>query len=316
MWSVRVVRLERRRRRARVAPLAEVDRGAGRRLRRRRPAGLGAAGPALDDDHGRAGQGRRLGALARPSSAATRPAIRCRRSGAAAFRPRAERTPERIMTMTADRVPQPRPGVLDIDAYVPGKSSAPGVAKIFKLSSNETPLGPSPKAIEAYRDGRARISRTIRTAPRPRCARRSARAFGLDPDRIVCGAGSDELLNLLARAYLARRRRGDPHRRTASWSIRSRRSAPARKPVVAPEKNYTADVDAILARGDAEDQDRLPRQSEQPDRHLRAVRRGQAPARGPAAACAAGARRGLCRIRPAQRLRGRHRAGRDQPRTS
>ncbi len=40
--------------------------------------------------------------------------------------------------------PQPRPGVLDIKAYVPGKSSAPNVAKVYKLSSNESPLGPSP----------------------------------------------------------------------------------------------------------------------------------------------------------------------------
>ena len=52
--------------------------------------------------------------------------------------------------MSATR-PQPRPGVLDIQAYVPGKSSAPGVARIFKLSSNESPFGPSPRAIEAYR---------------------------------------------------------------------------------------------------------------------------------------------------------------------
>ena len=51
--------------------------------------------------------------------------------------------------MTALR-PQPRPGVLDIDAYVPGRSSAPGAAKVFKLSSNESPLGPSRKAIAAY----------------------------------------------------------------------------------------------------------------------------------------------------------------------
>ena len=43
--------------------------------------------------------------------------------------------------------PQPRPGVLDIAPYVPGKSTAPGVAKVFKLSSNETPLGPSANAI-------------------------------------------------------------------------------------------------------------------------------------------------------------------------
>src|SRR6266480_8162601 len=47
--------------------------------------------------------------------------------------------------------PQPRPGVLAIDPYVPGKSSAPGVARVFKLSSNKTPLGPSPKAIAAYK---------------------------------------------------------------------------------------------------------------------------------------------------------------------
>ena len=52
--------------------------------------------------------------------------------------------------MTANR-PQPRPGVLDIAPYVPGKSTAPGVTKVFKLSSNETPLGPSPNAIAAYR---------------------------------------------------------------------------------------------------------------------------------------------------------------------
>ena len=52
--------------------------------------------------------------------------------------------------MTANR-PQPRPGVLDIAPYVPGKSSAPGVTKVFKLSSNETPLGPSANAIAAYR---------------------------------------------------------------------------------------------------------------------------------------------------------------------
>ena len=104
--------------------------------------------------------------------------------------------------MTATR-PQPRPGVLDIAPYVPGKSSAPGVAKVFKLSSNETPLGPSPKAIAAYQRGGRAAARIIRTARRPNCARRSARAFGLDPARIVCGAGSDDLLNLLARAYLA-----------------------------------------------------------------------------------------------------------------
>ena len=46
--------------------------------------------------------------------------------------------------------PMPRPGVLDIEAYVPGKSAAPAGVKLHKLSSNETPLGPSPKAVEAF----------------------------------------------------------------------------------------------------------------------------------------------------------------------
>src|SRR6202167_175472 len=102
--------------------------------------------------------------------------------------------------MTAMR-PKPRPGVLDIEAYVPGKSTAPGVTKIFKLSSNETPLGPSPRAIapyqsaadhlEDYPDGSAGDLRVP-----------IGRAFGLDPDRIVCGAGSDDLVHLLAYAYL------------------------------------------------------------------------------------------------------------------
>src|SRR6266436_10270486 len=56
------------------------------------------------------------------------------------------------MSMSNLERPTPRPGVMAIHAYVPGKSSAPGVAKVYKLSSNETPLGPSPRAVEAYRE--------------------------------------------------------------------------------------------------------------------------------------------------------------------
>ena len=55
--------------------------------------------------------------------------------------------------MTMNR-PQPRPGVLDIAPYVPGKSTAPGVAKVFKLSSNETPLGPSAECNRGLSRGR------------------------------------------------------------------------------------------------------------------------------------------------------------------
>jgi histidinol-phosphate aminotransferase len=141
--------------------------------------------------------------------------------------------------------PQPRPGVLAIDPYVPGKSAAPGVGRVFKLSSNETPLGPSPHAITAYRSVADRLQDYPDGAA---TALREAigGAFGLDPNRIVCGAGSDDLLNLLADAYLSD---GDEAIHTTHgflvYPIATLGSGA--KPVVAAEKNYTADVDAILA---------------------------------------------------------------------
>src|SRR5213080_706425 len=152
--------------------------------------------------------------------------------------------PEHEMTLL--QRPQPRPGVLAIDPYVPGKSSAEGIGRIFKLSSNETPLGPGARAVAAYRDVAEHLadypdggSTELRAA--------IGHAFGLDPDRIVCGAGSDDLLNLLADAYL---RDGDEAIHTAHgflvYPIAT--LGTGAKPVVAPETNYTADVDVILAR--------------------------------------------------------------------
>jgi histidinol-phosphate aminotransferase len=142
--------------------------------------------------------------------------------------------------------PQPRPGVLDIEAYVPGKSSAPGAAKVYKLSSNETPLGPSPRAIAAYKA----VAEHLQDYPDGAATElRGAigSAFGLDPDRIVCGAGSDDLINLVADAYLSD---GDEAIHTTHgflvYPIATLGSGA--KPVVAPETNHTADVDAILAR--------------------------------------------------------------------
>ncbi len=145
--------------------------------------------------------------------------------------------------MTTTR-PQPRPGVLDIAAYVPGKSDAPGAAKVFKLSSNESPLGPSEHAIAAYQA----VGKHLQDYPDgASTALREAigAAYGLDPDRIVCGAGSDDLLNLIARAFL---KDGDEAIHTTHgflvYPIAT--LGTGAKPVVAAEKNYTADVDTIL----------------------------------------------------------------------
>jgi histidinol-phosphate aminotransferase len=141
--------------------------------------------------------------------------------------------------------PQPRPGILDIDPYVPGKSGAPGLNRVFKLSSNETPLGPSPRAVAAYEAAAKKLaaypegtSNVLREA--------IGEVQGLDPERIVCGAGSDEILNLLAHAYMGP---GDEGVFTEHGFLVYKIAIMGRggTPVVVPETSFTADVDAILA---------------------------------------------------------------------
>ncbi|MBM3563936.1 MAG: histidinol-phosphate transaminase [Alphaproteobacteria bacterium] len=140
--------------------------------------------------------------------------------------------------------PIPRPSVLAIDAYVPGKSAAPGAARVYKLSANETPLGPSPRAVEALRDMADHIalypegsSRALREAIGAR--------YGLDPDRIIAGAGSDDILELLALAYVGPRDEG-VYSQYGFLEYKIVTLAAGGTPVVAPETNYTADVDALL----------------------------------------------------------------------
>src|SRR5579872_1193018 len=149
------------------------------------------------------------------------------------------------MSATVLSRPTPRANIMAIDAYVPGKSSAPGVAKIFKLSSNETPLGPSPRALAAYQAAGAHLQ-DYPDGAATELREANGRVFGLDPARIVCGAGSDDLLNLLARAYRAY---GDEAIHTTHgflvYPIATRGTGA--RPVVAAEKDYTASVDTILA---------------------------------------------------------------------
>ncbi|MER8387907.1 histidinol-phosphate transaminase [Mesorhizobium sp. M1428] len=151
------------------------------------------------------------------------------------------------MSQTPDQTrPRPRAGIMEIEAYVPGKSAAPeGVAKVHKLSANENPLGPSPKAIEAaravadklavYPDGSARRLREA-----------IAEVHGLNPANIVCSNGSDEILGLLAQTYLAP---GDEAIITEHGFMVYKiyiQSAGA-VPVTVKETDERADIDAILA---------------------------------------------------------------------
>jgi histidinol-phosphate aminotransferase len=142
--------------------------------------------------------------------------------------------------------PTPKAGILDIAPYVGGRHQVHGVENPIKLSSNESALGASPKAIEAYREvagqfdvypeGSAKILREA-----------IAEHFGLDEDRIVCGNGSDELLTMLANAYL---RPGEEVMFSEHGFLvyRIATLANSATPVVVPEKNRKADVDGMLAR--------------------------------------------------------------------
>ena len=142
--------------------------------------------------------------------------------------------------------PRPRPGILDLEPYVGGLHTVEGVDEVIVLASNETPLGPSPRAIEAYRREAGHLHRyPDGSAGALRAA--IGQRFGLDPKRIVCGSGSDELIALLTRAYAGP---GDEVLYSQHGFLMYPISAKAvgATPVAAPEANLTADVDALLAR--------------------------------------------------------------------
>ncbi|ABI66671.1 histidinol-phosphate transaminase [Maricaulis maris] len=144
---------------------------------------------------------------------------------------------------------EPRAGILDIRPYKPGSSEAPGIENPVKLSSNENALGCSDKAAAAmtatasklhlYPDGGATKLREA-----------IAEAEGLEAENIVCGTGSDELLQLLGRAYL---NPGDKVVQSQYGFLVYRLVAMqcGANLVSAPERDYRSDVDAILeAAGD------------------------------------------------------------------
>ncbi len=140
---------------------------------------------------------------------------------------------------------RPQPGILDIALYVGGESRIPGQAEVLKLSSNENPFGPSPKAIEAFHRAATELHRYPSTDHHS--ARKAIGAVhGLDPDRIIMGVGSDEVLQFLTQAYTGP---GDEVVHTAHGFAMYRILALASgaTPVEVPEPERRVDVDAILA---------------------------------------------------------------------
>ena len=139
--------------------------------------------------------------------------------------------------------PVPKEGILDMPAYVGGRDGVKGVANPHKMSANENPLGASPAARAAleeafdpsvYPDGHAIALREA-----------LAKLNGLNAENIVCGNGSDEILQLLTQAYL---RPGDEvlHTEYAFLIYKLASRAAGARPIAVGERALTASVDALL----------------------------------------------------------------------
>ncbi len=139
----------------------------------------------------------------------------------------------------------PQPGIMDIALYQGGASHIEGVSNVVKLSSNENPFGPSDAAREAFRKTVYDLHRYPSTDHR---ALREAigEVHGVDPERVICGVGSDEIIAFLCQAYAGP---GDEVIHTEHGFAMYRISALANgaTPVEVPERERVTDVDAILA---------------------------------------------------------------------
>jgi histidinol-phosphate aminotransferase len=139
----------------------------------------------------------------------------------------------------------PRPGILDIALYQGGESKLPGFVAPLKLSSNENPFGPPPSAVSAMAEAATMAHRYPSTDHK---ALRVALAeiHGLDPERIICGVGSDEIISLLCQAYAGP---GDevlyPEHGFGMYRISA--LAAGATPVTAPETDRVVDIEAIVA---------------------------------------------------------------------
>ncbi|GAA4641569.1 histidinol-phosphate transaminase [Pontixanthobacter gangjinensis] len=140
--------------------------------------------------------------------------------------------------------PTPKPWIEAIHAYVPGKAHADDGRELIKLSANENPLGSSPAAIDALSGAKVPCAYPDPDSAELRAA--LGTLHGIDPARIVCGTGSDELLNLAVQAYAGP---GDEvlfsNFSFAVYEIAARRCGAT--PIIAPDRDYGTDVSALIA---------------------------------------------------------------------
>ncbi len=139
----------------------------------------------------------------------------------------------------------PQPGIMEIALYQSGAAHVEGQTNILKLSSNENPLGPSDTAKEAIRlaaHDMHRYPTTDHTALRVAIGE----TWGVDPDRVICGVGSDEIIHFLCQCYAGP---GDEviHTEHGFAMYRISTLAAGATPVEVPESDRVTDVDAILA---------------------------------------------------------------------
>jgi histidinol-phosphate aminotransferase len=142
--------------------------------------------------------------------------------------------------------PKPNAGILNITPYKGGEAAVAGVTDVRKLSSNETPLGPSPKAIAAYKAVADELHRYPDGAV-DKLRQAIAQHHGLPADNIICSNGSDELIALICNAYCGP---GDEVLYSRHGFLMYPIAAMARgaTPVTAEETNLTTNVDALLAK--------------------------------------------------------------------
>jgi len=142
--------------------------------------------------------------------------------------------------------PQPKKWIMGIDAYKPGRASSASGKALIKLSANENPLGCSPQAAEAIMGAKDSVDRYPDGAS-TRLRTAIAAKYNLDFDQIICGTGSDDVLQQVANAFTGP---GDEviyvQYGFAVYDIAARRYGGT--PVVADAADYGTDVDAVLAK--------------------------------------------------------------------